>query len=478
MFHGAQHRSSVGSMKGFYAVSSTDLSRFLVYLLTKTLNSSVLVPLNHSSMELIFTLHVVSASSREHASSELLFSLPSIILFRLAAFTGNGSPVYCSPTFQGSAVPTECEFCSKGSLVPLHNKRAGVSGLTTALLLAKKGVHDIQIVAKHMPGDYDVEYASPWAGANFAPVKRPAAAPKSREVATRIAGYEEASWPEFAKLAEKRPEAGVAFQRVAFRILRRAEDTDNTWLDDLLLAKPEPWFKDPLQLRQLSSTELPPNIDLGVELRSVCINTALYLPWLVSQCVLRGVTLDRGDVSHVAEAAGQYPATDVIVNCTGLSARCLGGVEDHSLYPARGQIALVRRAVTAAPATMYSLSGTDDADDETCYTMHRPGGGGTVLGGCLQRDSWDGKPDLALGARIIRRAVALDPGLLNGQQGVSVIRHGVGLRPMRDAGPRIEMEEVSWQGNRVVIAHNYGHGGYGYQMSYGCAQEVVRLIAG
>lgn len=46
---------------------------------------------------------------------------------------------------------------------------AGVSGLTSALLLARTGEYDITVVAKHMPGDYDIEYASPWAGANFYP---------------------------------------------------------------------------------------------------------------------------------------------------------------------------------------------------------------------------------------------------------------------------------------------------------------------
>lgn len=46
---------------------------------------------------------------------------------------------------------------------------AGVSGLTTALLLAREGKHNVTIVAKHMPGDYDIEYASPWAGANYLP---------------------------------------------------------------------------------------------------------------------------------------------------------------------------------------------------------------------------------------------------------------------------------------------------------------------
>jgi len=46
---------------------------------------------------------------------------------------------------------------------------AGVSGLTTALLLSKNPEYKITVVAKHMPGDYDIEYTSPWAGANYLP---------------------------------------------------------------------------------------------------------------------------------------------------------------------------------------------------------------------------------------------------------------------------------------------------------------------
>lgn len=50
------------------------------------------------------------------------------------------------------------------------SRSAGVSGLTTALQLIRSNpAHKITIVAKHMPGDYDIEYASPWAGANYLP---------------------------------------------------------------------------------------------------------------------------------------------------------------------------------------------------------------------------------------------------------------------------------------------------------------------
>ena len=41
--------------------------------------------------------------------------------------------------------------------------------MTSALLLSKDKTNDITVVAKHMPGDYDIEYASPFAGANVMP---------------------------------------------------------------------------------------------------------------------------------------------------------------------------------------------------------------------------------------------------------------------------------------------------------------------
>ena len=44
-----------------------------------------------------------------------------------------------------------------------------MAGLTTALLLSRNANYSITVAAKHMPGDYDIEYASPWAGADYLP---------------------------------------------------------------------------------------------------------------------------------------------------------------------------------------------------------------------------------------------------------------------------------------------------------------------
>jgi hypothetical protein len=53
-----------------------------------------------------------------------------------------------------------------------HHDRAGVAGLTSSLLLSRNPSYKITVAAKHMPGDYDIEYGSPWAGANYMPSVR------------------------------------------------------------------------------------------------------------------------------------------------------------------------------------------------------------------------------------------------------------------------------------------------------------------
>lgn len=52
-----------------------------------------------------------------------------------------------------------------------------------------------------------------------------------------------------------------------------------------------------------------------------------------------------------------------------------------------------------------------------------------------------------------------------------LFRITVCLRPFRAAGPRIEAEKRG----RKTIVHNYGHGGSGWSLSWGAAEEAVRL---
>ncbi|KAK7608239.1 hypothetical protein JOL62DRAFT_558678 [Phyllosticta paracitricarpa] len=374
---------------------------------------------------------------------------------------------------------------------------AGVVGLTTALLLSKIPNYHVTVIAKHMPGDYDIEYASPWAGANYLPVPgdtpllqptpsrfpstipimpivtSPFNHPFKMHPSSLLAKLEERTWPELARLASSVPEAAIHFQNTV--VQNRSKDVGSavgTWFAELL--RTDPWWKDVVpDFRVLPKETLPAGIDSATAFTSVCINTAVYLPWLVGQCLAHGTVFRRGVVAHVADAAALHasgrPAA-VVVNCTGLGALKLGGVADANMYPGRGQIVIVRNE----PGVMTNASGTDDGPDEAVYIMQRAAGGGTILGGCLQKGAWESQPDPSLANRIMKRAVELCPALTDGQgpEKLSVIRHGVGLRPMREGGPRVEKERVGG----VWTVHNYGHAGYGYQSSYGTAEEALRLV--
>lgn len=95
-----------------------------------------------------------------------------------------------------------------------------MAGLTTAFLLSKKPGYKIVVAAKHMPGDYDIEYASPWAGANYMPYVVPrrfrwSEYNTSRRVSssgTEAAEWDKATWRPLEDLARNHPDAGVHFQ--------------------------------------------------------------------------------------------------------------------------------------------------------------------------------------------------------------------------------------------------------------------------
>jgi D-amino-acid oxidase len=128
-----------------------------------------------------------------------------------------------------------------------------------------------------------------------------------------------------------------------------------------------------LQFRVLSPSELPEGIDSGTEFTSVCINTALYLPYLLGQCRKYGVIVQRGILKHVSEAGKLHHSgrdADVVINCTGLMASVLGGVEDKSVVPARGQTVLVRND----SKMLASYPAANEGNGDNGYFMNRAAG--------------------------------------------------------------------------------------------------------
>jgi D-amino-acid oxidase len=174
------------------------------------------------------------------------------------------------------------------------------------------------------------------------------------------------------------------------------------------------------------------------------VEMELYLPWLLSR-----VRFVRRRVAALDEALGAAP---IVVNATGLAARELAA--DPAVHPARGQIVIVENP---GIDTSVRCEGT---------YVH-PRRHDVVLGGTFQEDDWNTVPDPATRDAILTRCRDLVPELA----GAAVAGEKVGLRPARHGGPRVEA--VTVPGGKIV--HTYGHGGAGMTLSWGCADDVVRL---
>ena len=174
------------------------------------------------------------------------------------------------------------------------------------------------------------------------------------------------------------------------------------------------------------------------------VEMSVYLPWLQEQ-----VTVERRAVDRLSDALAEAP---VVVNATGLAAGALCG--DGAVYPARGQIVLVRN-----PGLDTSVRVEGDPS-----TYVHPRSADVVLGGTFQENDVDTTPDPVIRQAILKRCVALVPQL----RGAEVVGEKVGLRPCRRGGPRVERDGA--------IVHAYGHGGAGMTLSWGTADEVTRLV--
>lgn len=106
---------------------------------------------------------------------------------------------------------------------------------------------------------------------------------------------------------------------------------------------------------------------------------------------------------------------------------------------------------------------TDDVRDVT-YLL--PQGGQVVLGGSVEEDETDCVVDPKITEGILDRCVNVEPAL----RGVKVLGYRVGIRPSR-LRVRVERDDSG----PVPVLHNYGHGGSGVSLSWGCAREAASL---
>ncbi|KAI9274904.1 hypothetical protein EDC94DRAFT_509581 [Helicostylum pulchrum] len=299
---------------------------------------------------------------------------------------------------------------------------AGVIGLTTALVLKQRGYKRVTIVAKYVPGDMCIEYTSPFAGAHW------------RTMAMNdnplFQKFDAVSYKKFMGFAGNKQ--GNINEQVGIMTVPSYDYYDDNSTPEVT----DPWFQNIVQDGILNLDQFK------------------FLTEGLPQGVKTGFT-------YTTEP---YAA---LINCTGLGARFLGGVQDDKVFPTRGQTVVVYAPHIKKTITHVSTQG---------MTYIIPRSDGTViLGGTANKHDFNPYIDEATVQSILTRTAALCPEI---DSSLKIVRHTVGLRPSREGGARFENEirRSKHHDFALYVTHAYGHGGFGIQSSWGSAEYTVELM--
>lgn len=301
---------------------------------------------------------------------------------------------------------------------------AGVSGLTCAVLFAEHGYRTI-IFAEEI----GARTTSAAAGAIWFPYD---AEPFEAVIAWAL--------ETFGVLRQLCGVAGSGVSMIELRSFARAGDLEI------------PSWATPLGARRITPAEVPRAFTSGFMLEVPLTDTMRYLPYLTTR--FRSAGGEIGDAIHFAQLEDAPAPCSLVVNCSGVGARTL--LPDPELEPHRGQVVSVPgiaqnyAVVCDGPPLMYAIPRADDC----------------VFGGTNELSA-DRNPDPETSARIVAecsRVLEIAP--------PPILAERVGLRPFRRTGICLRADQLS-DGRRVV--HNYGHGGSGFTLSWGCARAVLEL---
>ena len=301
---------------------------------------------------------------------------------------------------------------------------AGVSGLTSGVLLAEVG-YRVQIFAEEIgPSTTSAAAAAVWF-------------PYDAEPAEAVIAWSLETFEVLRKLCRD-PASGVSM--LELRQFSRAGELEI------------PAWALSLGARRLPADSIPKSFTSGFALEVPLLDTTRYLDYLTERFGAAGGEVEGGIRFHrLEEVAGDWK---LLVNCTGVGARTL--MPDPAVAPHRGQVVIVPRIAEAYalvcddPPLMYAIPRTNDC----------------VFGGTNEQSSLR-EADPAQTAQIVTECsrvleIATPP----------ILGERVGLRPFRRGGVCLRADLLR-DGRRVI--HNYGHGGSGFTLSWGCAREVLAL---
>lgn len=206
--------------------------------------------------------------------------------------------------------------------------------------------------------------------------------------------------------------------------------------------------------RVITGDDCPLGYKKGVQAKLLVMHVGRYYPFLKQRFERAGGTFYLREIKNFGELEKDF---DLIVNATGVHARYFA--QDEAVYPMRGQVVIIKNpGVNFHFATFEGKNYFYPRIDEI------------LIGGSAEIGEWDLTPNDVLTRDMLAWAKTVDPLLKNPE----IINVRVGLRPMRPQ-IRVERDEHSCA---VPVVHNYGQGGAGYTVAWGCAFAARDLVLG
>ncbi len=348
---------------------------------------------------------------------------------------------------------------------------AGVSGLTTALCLARRGFH-ITIVADQVsPGITSNVAGALWEWP-------PAVCGRHHDdvLLAPSKAWSLTSYQRFCELAEAPTRTGVFLRPANFYFRQPIEDNPVELTKMKELAEHVLDFVHTPEMIEDNGVNPDAGVVDAYSFLAPMVETDRYLSWLHRQARSAGCTLRLrricGELRSQEQQLRQEFAADLIVNCTGLGAYELAG--DKDLCPHRGAVIRIDNTGEVMPriTAAHCVANDPSTDHQDMIFIVPRGDDRLLLGGLVEPDEWgtDVGLDYVPIRDLLRRNVEFLPILADAKlDPADPIR--VGLRPFRGQSVRLEHEPGTG------IIHNYGHGGAGVSLSWGCAEHVAQLVS-
>ena len=298
---------------------------------------------------------------------------------------------------------------------------AGIIGLSTAYVLKKSG-HDVNVVAEKFSPDITSNRAAAfWF-------------PYHIRSDSRGKQWCRESYDFYSSINDSA--SGISLKKIVKAISNKTENEDDSWID----------FMPSGKVSLMDRASLPEGYRKAYMAYVPLIETQIFLPWLMKELKQSGVNFKQKKVTSLIQDEQNH----YVINCTGLGSKEIQ--DDDDLYAVRGQVAIL------SPKEMDHIF---LENEKPCYMVPRKDA--IIVGGTYEEHADIEKTDQPTLNILKENIFSIFPELRDQKE----IGSWAGLRPFRKV---IRLEK---EGN---VIHNYGHGGSGFTLAWGCANTVNDII--